>query len=240
MHLPDGWVSGSINVITYVISLGVCSYAVKRLSQKGAERQIPLSGISIAFIFVLQILSFPLAGGIRGHFLGAVLVATLLGPWAACLIMTVVLVVQRLVLGYGSWATLGANVFNLGLIGAVGGYYILTGLKKILPKNQTGFLAAVGITTWLSVVGAAMMATGEIVLSGVKTTLGAIASAYALIGVGEAAVTILVILLVVRARPDLVMAYCCGEEKDICYTHHHHVSTHTHPTGKEHDHGHIY
>ena len=72
-----------------------------------------------AFIFAAQMLNFPMAGGTSGHFLGATLAAVLLGPWLACLVMAVVIAVQAFAFADGGISALGANVLNMGVLGAL-------------------------------------------------------------------------------------------------------------------------
>ena len=83
------------------------------------ERRVPLLGVTAAFVFAAQMLNFPVAGGTSGHFLGAALAAILLGPWLACLSLAVVLGVQAFVFADGGITALGANVLNMGVIGAL-------------------------------------------------------------------------------------------------------------------------
>ena len=83
------------------------------------ERRVPLLGVTAAFVFAAQMLNFPVAGGTSGHFLGAALAAILLGPWLACLTMAVVLGVQAFVFADGGITALGANILNMGVIGAL-------------------------------------------------------------------------------------------------------------------------
>ena len=83
------------------------------------ERRVPLLGVIAAFMFAAQMLNFPVAGGTSGHFLGAALAAMLLGPWLACLVIAVVLGVQAFVFADGGITALGANVLNMGVVGAL-------------------------------------------------------------------------------------------------------------------------
>ena len=80
---------------------------------------MPLLGVTAAFVFAAQMLNFPVAGGTSGHFLGAALAAILLGPWLACLTLAVVLGVQAFVFADGGITALGANILNMGVIGAL-------------------------------------------------------------------------------------------------------------------------
>ncbi|MBC7293414.1 MAG: energy-coupling factor ABC transporter permease, partial [Thermoleophilia bacterium] len=92
MHIPDGFVDVPTAAATGAVSLGVVAYSVRKASRKLGERTVPLLGITAAFIFAAQMLNFPVAGGTSGHFLGAVFAAVLMGPYAASIVMTVVLV----------------------------------------------------------------------------------------------------------------------------------------------------
>ena len=65
-------------------------------------------------------LNFPVAGGTSGHLLGGALAAILLGPWLACIVMAVVISGQAFVFADGGVTALGANVFNMGVVGALG------------------------------------------------------------------------------------------------------------------------
>ena len=80
---------------------------------------MPLLGVTAAFVFAAQMLNFPIAGGTSGHFLGAALAAILLGPWSACLVMAVVISAQALFFADGGVTALGANVLNMGVLGAL-------------------------------------------------------------------------------------------------------------------------
>jgi len=210
MHIPDGFVSGGINTATYIVSAGACAYSIKVANKKLGEKQVPLMGLTAAFVFAAQMLNFPVAGGTSGHFLGAVLAAALLGPWLSCLIMTLVLVMQCLGFADGGLTALGTNVFNMGIVGGVLSYCILIMLRWIMPHNKRGFLAAVGVTAWFSVVLASAFCAVELALSGTSplwAALTAMVGVHAVIGVGEAIITTSVLAVVLNTRPDLVNIY---------------------------------
>jgi cobalt/nickel transport system permease protein len=242
MHIPDGVTSVTLNTVTYAISIAVCVYSVKRLGQGAQEKRTPLLlGIGAVLLLLLQLLPFPVTGVASVHLLGAVLVASILGPWATCLLMAVVLVVQCLIFNHGGLIALGTNVFNLGIIGGMGGYCILINLKRVLSHGPRGFNFGLAVAAWASTVLLALALWVEVTVSGiVEINLLGMLGVQSLVGLGEALVTVGAVSLVIKARPDLVTTYCCSGDKEVCYSHHHHVKTHTHETGKEHDHGHIY
>jgi cobalt/nickel transport system permease protein len=213
MHIPDGFLDTKTLVSTAAVSLGVVAYGIKKANEKLGEKQVPLLGLTAAFIFAAQMLNFPVAGGTSGHFLGAVLAAVLLGPWMACLVMTVVLAIQCLGFADGGLTALGANIFNMGVIGSVVCYYIFVGIKKVLPKNRAAFLSSIAFVSWLSVLLSSSVCAVELWISGTSpltVALPAMAGIHVLIGVGEAIITVAVVSLVLAARPDLVTTYDFG------------------------------
>ena len=210
MHIPDGFLSHGINAATFVIASGACAYGVKRVNRNLGEREVPLMGVTAAFIFAAQMINFPIAGGTSGHFLGAVFSSVLLGPWASLLIMTIVLVVQCLGFADGGLTAIGSNIFNMGVIGALGGYGIFIFLYTLFQKNRKGFFVALTISSWFSIVMGASAAAIELAISGtspLRVALPAMAGIHAIIGIGEAIITTAAISLILKTRPDLVGAY---------------------------------
>ncbi len=165
-------------------------------------------GVTAAFTFAAQMINFPIAGGTSGHFLGAIFSSVLLGPWAGLLIMTIVLIVQCLGFADGGLTAIGSNIFNMGVVGALGGYTIFYMLFTLLRKSRKGFFVALTVASWLSIVMGASAAAIELALSGtspLRIALPAMAGIHAIIGVGEAIITAAAISLILKTRPDLVV-----------------------------------
>lgn len=207
MHIPDGFLDGEVALATGALALGAVAYGLRRAEATLDERRVPLLGLCGAFVFAAQMLNFPVAGGTSGHFLGAALAAVLLGPWLACLVLAVVLTTQAFLFADGGITALGANVLNMGVIGAlcVGGLMLLT--RRVLPKSRTGFLAIVGGGAWLAVMAGATATAFELGVSGtvpLATVLPAMLGVHALIGIGEAVITIAAVSAVLATRPDLI------------------------------------
>ena len=167
---------------------------------------MPLLGVTAAFIFAAQMLNFPVAGGTSGHFLGAALAAVLLGPWLACLVLSVVLAVQAFVFADGGITALGANVFNMGVIGALSSSVVMLARPRLLPKargparDRRGCGVARGH-------GRRARTSIELALSDtvpLATVLPAMLGVHALIGIGEAVVTVAAVAAVLSTRPDLI------------------------------------
>jgi len=210
MHIPDGFLSHSVNAVTFVISAGACAYGVKKVNRTFGEREVPLMGVTAAFIFAAQMLNFPVAGGTSGHFLGAVFSSVLLGPWASLIIMTIVLVVQCLGFADGGLTAIGSNILNMGIIGALGGYGIFYILYILFRKSRKAFFIALTVSSWLSIVMGASAVAIELAISGtspLKIALPTMAGIHAIIGIGEAIITTTAISLILKTRPDLVRAY---------------------------------
>ena len=136
MHIPDGFLSNEVAAATGVVAVGAVGYALRRADRTLDERQVPLLGVTAAFVFAAQMLNFPVAGGTSGHFLGAALATILLGPWLACLVLAVVLVVQAFLFADGGVTALGANIFCMGVIGALGSGLVLRAGRALLPPRR--------------------------------------------------------------------------------------------------------
>jgi cobalt/nickel transport system permease protein len=207
MHIPDGFLSPEVAGVTAVATVAAVGYGLKTASDTLDERRVPLLGVTGAFIFAAQMLNFPVAGGTSGHFLGAALAAILLGPWLACLTMAVVVSLQAFVFADGGVTALGANILNMGVIGAllVGGLMLAS--RRVLPKSRTVLLAITAVGAWLAVMAGATATSLELAISGTVpfgTVLPAMLGVHALIGIGEAVVTVGAVAAVLAARPDLI------------------------------------
>ena len=206
MHIPDGFLTANTWVPTWLISIGGIGYCLKRTSQILKDKMVALMGVMAAFIFAAQMLNFPVIGGTSGHLLGGVLAAVLLGPYAGAIVIAVVLVVQCLIFQDGGLTTLGANIFNMSFIGAMGGYIIYRIIRSVI-KSNIGIIVGAGIASWLSVIVASSICAIELAISGtspLNIALPAMAGVHALIGIGEAIITCLVVAFVLKVRPDLV------------------------------------
>jgi cobalt/nickel transport system permease protein len=209
MHIPDGFLTPEVAGACAVPAAGAVAYGLRRASRDLEERQVPLLGVTAAFVFAAQMLNFPVAGGTSGHFLGAALAAILLGPWLAGLVLSVVLIVQAFVFADGGITALGANVLNMGVIGglAVGG--LMVAARRVLPQTRAALLAVSAVGAWLAVVAGAAACSVELAMSGtvpLGTVLPAMLGVHALIGTGEAVITVAAVSAVLTTRPDVVRA----------------------------------
>ena len=209
MHIPDGFLDPGVAAATGVVAGGAVVVGLRRAEATFDERRAPLLGVTAAFVFAAQMLNFPVAGGTSGHFLGAALATVLLGPWLACLVLAVVLLVQAFLFADGGVSALGANLLNMGVVGALGAGLFLGVATRVLPRTRRAFLGAVAVASWLAVVAGSVACSFELAISGtvpLGTVLPAMVGVHALIGVGEAVVTVAAVSAVLAARPDLVAA----------------------------------
>ena len=207
MHIPDGFLNAGTLAATAVVSAGGVANAVRVVGKHLAEKQVPLMGIMAAFVFAAQMLNFPVAGGTSGHFLGAALCVIVLGPWAAVIILSLVLVAQCFVFQDGGLLALGANVFNMGLIGGMGSFFVYKmGLKLLGDNNRSNIVAAFS-AAWVSVVLASAACAIELAISGISplgVVLPAMAGVHAIIGLGEGVITVAAMALIRSTRADLL------------------------------------
>ena len=203
LHIPDGFLSIVVSLISWLITIAVLSVAVKR-TEALDEKQVPLMGIMAAFIFATQMINFPVAGGTSGHLLGGALAAIMLGPWAGMLVMTAVIGVQGLLLQDGGLLVMGANILNMGLLTAAIGF----GLYKLGEgRNRKLKLTLAGIAAWLSVMAGALFTSLQLWLSGtarLDIILPTMLGVHALIGIGETLITVSALAFIFRTRPDLL------------------------------------
>ena len=208
MHIPDGFLSTEIWAGMWLISLLIIGYAVKKTNKGLGDKQVPLMGVLAAFIFAGQMLNVNLVvfGGTSGHMLGGVLAAVLLGPLTASLVMASVFMVQAIIFQDGGITALGANMFNMGFIGTIGGYYIYLTLNKLI-KGRNGILLGAAISAWVAVVLASIFCAVEIALSGFSplgVAIPLMVSVHVIVGLIESALTFTSLSYIMNVRPDLL------------------------------------
>ena len=207
LHIPDGFLNVPTIVATSAISAVCIGIATKQTSKKLGEKHIPMMGIMAAFIFVAQMLNFPIIGGTSGHFLGTALAAIVIGPWAAILIMTCILIVQCLIFQDGGLLALGANIFNMGIIGSLTGYYSFLLINKILGSSKKSMMFAWFSAGWISIMAAAIVCAIELAISGIidfNVVFTAMVGWHTLIGIGEGLISISILSFILANRADLL------------------------------------
>lgn len=204
LHIPDGFLTVLVSVVCWLISLVVLGMALANTRSDLDERLVPLAGIMAAFIFAAQMINFPVAGGTSGHFVGAALATIVLGPWLGLLVMAAVIVVQALLFQDGGVLVMGANILVMGIIPGLVAYAVyLLGRTR---GNRTQ-LALAGVAAWLSVMAAAAVVSLLLAFSGTSNlavVLPAMLGVHALIGLGEALITVAALAFIRRVRPTVL------------------------------------
>ena len=218
MHIPDGFIDPQTSAIFAGISAIGVAAALKGARTQLDEKTAPLAGLTAVFIFAVQMLNFPVAAGTSGHLLGAVLAAVLVGPWAATLALTIVLLMQAFLFADGGLTALGLSVFNMSILAVWAGYAIFLLVRKILPKNKASVSAAAFVGALLSVPIAAagftlQYAMGATATFSISTVLSAMVGTHVLIGIGEAIITGLTVSAVLASRSDLVYGWKNNKQK---------------------------
>jgi len=206
MHIPDGFLSPAVCVFTWAVSALVVGCCVKKTSAELDEKMIPRMGLMAAYIFTAQLITFPVPGGTSGHILGAALAAILLGPCAGILVMAVVLTAQCLLFHDGGLSTLGANIFNMGIVGITSGFLVFEAIRR-MAGNGAGITAGTAASSWISVVLASVTCALELVWSCTSpchVAVPVMAVSNAIAGLFEAFITCLIVNFIVKVRPDIL------------------------------------
>ncbi len=212
MHIRDGILGPEVCAIGGVLAVAAVGYSLRRLRTELADRAIPLTGMLAAVIFAGQMVNFPLFGlPVSGHLLGGVLAAVVLGPWAGCIALSLVLVVQAVLFADGGLLSLGVNIVNMAVVGAWGGGAAYHFLRRLFGTGRQGTLFAAIIAAYLSVLAAAALFCLEFALtrSNAAFDLRQISVwmllYHALIAVGEAGITGAVVAFLLARRPELIL-----------------------------------
>lgn len=209
MHIPDGFLSVIVSVVFWVISIIIVGIALRKTNQTLGERQVPLMGVLAAAIFAGQMLNFSVTGGTSGHLLGAAIATILLGPWPAILVMTSVVSVQAVLFQDGGILALGANIFNMAVVGVFVSYAVYIFFKRIFKANTWGIFVAGFLAAWSSIFIASLSCALQLALSGTSPAniaVPAMGGIHAIIGIGEALITTGALGFVFASRKDLLMA----------------------------------
>jgi len=212
VHIPDGFIDIKTSAAFSAAAAIAVGGAVKGARNQLSEQSAPLAGLTAVFIFAVQMLNFPVAAGTSGHLLGAALAMVLVGPYAATLALSVVLIIQAFLFADGGLTALGLNIFNMGVVGVWASFGIFLILKKLLPKTKSSIVVASFIAALLSVPAAAagfvvQYAIGANATFSVSAVLGAMIGTHVFIGIGEAIITALTVSAVLASRSDLVFGW---------------------------------
>jgi cobalt/nickel transport system permease protein len=201
MHIPDGFLSTPVWGTLDLVSAPAVAWVARRAQRDTQDHRIPLLGVMGAFVFAAQMINFPVGPGTSGHLVGGALLAIVLGPAAAALVMTAILALQALIFQDGGVLALGANVFNMALAGVAAGYLPY---RLWSAQSRTGAIFAAGA---FSVMTSACLALGQLLISGVRMPSGVLWASLALFLVSalmEGAITVAAVRAIERLNPAWV------------------------------------
>jgi cobalt/nickel transport system permease protein len=193
----------------FALSVSVLLLSVRRINRRFDERLVPYMGVLAAVTYAAQLVNFPVPPASSGHLLGSTLLAVMVGPWAAIVIIALVLLVQAMA-GDGGLLTYGLNLFNMGVLACPVGWLVARALFRLLKSsisNKSAILIAAAVASYISVLLSAFTLGLELLTVpgfgvGLLIVLVAI---HAVIGIGEAALTYVILLYFTKAHPDMIV-----------------------------------
>ena len=208
LHIPDGLIItneplsifGAIAM--WIISLTILYWSWKKAKTSYSHSITAILGISSAFIFAAQMINFPIIFGTSGHLVGGTFLAVLLGPYAAILGMTIVLIMQAVIFADGGILTFGMNVFTMAIIGGFSFFIIKLINRK--SDNKSRLASSIFLASWISVISGALLAGVMISPAfpgGILMTVPSMLIYYAIIGIGEGLITTILVLSIQKIQP---------------------------------------
>lgn len=211
MHMADALVAPAVAGIMYACSASAAAFSVKKVRLENEPKKIPVMGVMGAFVFAAQMINFTIPGtGSSGHLCGGMLLAALLGPYAAFLTMIGVLLIQCLLFADGGLLALGCNIWNMAFYGCFIGYFLIwrpmvkNGLSRarVIGASVAGSMAALQLGAFSVVLETLFSGVTELPFSVFAGTMQPIHLA---IGLVEGLITAAVLLFVYEARPQMLM-----------------------------------
>ncbi len=221
MHIPDGYLGPATCGFFFAVMLPIWAVVSKVVKKTLRAKQVPLLAIGAAFSFVIMMFNIPIPGGTTGHAVGGVIIAIVLGPWAACIAITVALVIQALLFGDGGITAIGANCFNMAFVLPFAGYYVYKAVSYNSPRDSNRRVVAAGIAGYVALNLAALFTGFEFGIQpilhhtsdgqalycpyGLNTAVPIMAGGHILfLGWVEAAVTALTVKYLQKQSPELL------------------------------------
>ncbi|MTK11298.1 MAG: cobalt transporter CbiM [Clostridiaceae bacterium] len=219
MHIPDNYLSPSTCAVIGTVMLPVWARAVKKVKAEVSKRKMPILGVCAAVSFLAMMFNIPVPGGTTAHAVGAVLIAILVGPYAACISVTIALLIQALFFGDGGILAFGANCFNMAFVMPFVGYYVYNFIKTKVKSDKGDYIAAF-IGGYVGILAAASCAAVEFGIQpllfkdaagaaiycpyGLNISIPAMVLPHLLVGVLEGAVTAGVYSYVKKMSPGVI------------------------------------
>ncbi len=210
MHIPDNFLSTPVWATLDAVALPAIVIVSREAQKTTDNNRLPLLGVMGAFVFAAQMVNFPVGIGTSGHLVGGTLLACLLGPWPAALVLTAILMVQALIFQDGGVLALGANVINMALAGVLAGYLPARWFFRTKWKSYGIFVGGA-----CSVLVSGVLALAELLLSGIRMPGALIEVSLGLFTVNalvEGAITLSVLGAIEHLNPGLALGSMSGRQ----------------------------
>src|SRR5512143_560259 len=161
MHIPDGYLGPATYGTMFGVTLPFWAFASWKLNKTLKARQAPYLALGAAFSFVIMMFNIPVLGGTTGHATGTTLIAILLGPWAAIISVSVALIIQALLFGDGGITAIGANCFNIAIVGSLVAAAVYRVGAHRAPLDARRRAIAAGVAGYVAINAAALCAAIE-------------------------------------------------------------------------------
>lgn len=218
MHMADALVSPAVAGVAGAIAVGLIGTGAYRVKRSERADIIPLMGVMGAFVFAAQMINFSIPGtGSSGHIIGGVLLAALLGPWAAFITLCSVLIIQCLIFADGGLMALGCNIVNMAAMTCLIAYpLVYRPLAGGVLSKWRIWVASIAACV-LGLEAGAVLVTCETVLSGVtalpfRSFLSLMSAIHLAIGVCEGVATAVLLTFIASYQPMLLNGY--GSKRD--------------------------
>lgn len=211
LHIPDGFLNIGVAIVAWLLALLALGLALRNARDLFDERLAPLAGVMAAFIFAAQMINFPVAGGTSGHFVGATLAFIVLGPWLGMVAMSAVIILQALLFQDGGLVVMGANLLVMAVIPGFIGWQIY---RLLANRSWRWQLAGAAGASWVSIVAAALITALLLAFSGASAlgvVIPAMLGVHALIGIGEALITVAALSFIQQTRPALLQTAAASD-----------------------------
>lgn len=220
MHIPENYLSPQTCGVMTAAMIPVWGICIHKVKEKLPRQKVALMGAFGAFSFISMMFNIPIPGGTTGHAVGGTLIAVLLGPYAACLSVSVALLIQALIFGDGGILAFGANCFNMAFVLPFVGYAVFSFLKKHI-KGNNGALVSAGLGSYAGINAAALCAAIEFGIQpmlfrdgagnalycpyGLNVSVPAMMAGHLTIfGLAEVVFTVAVLAFVTKTSPELL------------------------------------
>lgn len=217
MHMQNELLSIPVAAGTLATAFAGLSLVCRKLRQTISADKLALMGVLGAFVFAGQMVNFrlPAMPGTSGHMVGAVLMAVILGPNAAAIVMSSVVIIQCLIFQDGGLLALGCNIINMAIVPSYLGYFLYKTLTSANPSRLRIYLGA-SVACVVAIEVGAVLVPIEAALSGVlmvpfSTFLATMLGVHLLVGLAEGLITVAVLTYLQQVRPDVIMGHLSGK-----------------------------